>query len=805
MQFIGERICVCGNFPTPEALQGITMDGKPLGTPEQGNRNVAVIRLPVDLSPGTHTIGGQYSAFFPRSDQVRVLALKYRASIAKQVLRPGESTKMTVVIEGTVQPIQLALVNLTPAVANLEGGQGQTAMTSGGTPNQVQRIITGIQPHQFQIQIFLPAATCPCARTGTDPSDVPEEGTEEGSGAPASDAPPAPVSEPPETPCDVMEIKGAFEPTQGAWQDDPYFKKYDKPEAGDKLKRLSDSSYHADLPMVQGRPTLLFGTGESDFGTIALEGKTNGTVPCKGEVVFSLYEDGSRVGEITRTPVKEPVYLCGKCGPARAFQVSIDTQKGLPPDKTFTFSKAGAYRIEAELVAIGSQPGSGPKVEISGDVKQTTFPVIHVVPVLRSGTIIEPKLSKTTGSELEKLAQKLAQESETLLDDFMPVAPGAIRAVAHRLIDLSNNPEINRKANNLYDERDIHYFMEKEVFKQALQDDHQQSSGMLSGVGRVVAVLREPEMTMDPKDRPNGLATSEKFILLSEFSPTDTIAHEIVHTMPFWWRENEMKEDCGEDFHNRSKKVAFGFRIINGDKEVRQKISSETSLMGNPPPRWINQCTYFHMINQLQNVQDPPVILVRGILGKNSDRYAGLLLPSYTFDGFVDHASPAETGWNIVLQDEVGKELSRFRFDPKWKHPDLAKERKALSFAYRIPVVENWHRIVLEGPHGILDQLQLSDYPPEIYIESPQQGEEIRSTDGTVSLNWTANDLDGDSLLFTVLYSSDGGNVWRNESFEQQEKFISLRIDSRAEKHQVRILATDGCRSSEQSVSFRSQ
>ena len=805
-QFVGEKICVCGNFPTPESQQSITIDGRPVGPPEAAYPNVVVLRLPADLSPGRHTIGGVYSAGFPRSDEAKFLALKLKASVGKDILQTGESTMLKIVIEGTTQPVKLDLINLTPAIILLQGGLREIVTTSGGNPNQVERIVTGIQAYKGVIKAQLAVATCPCAGTTTDASDEPQdkpidEGQPVGDQpeTPVGDVPETPIEEKPRKPCE-FKVEGAFEPSQGAWQDDPYFKKYDLPQAGNKLRKISDTSYKAELAMIQGRPTLLFGTGEMDFNQIILKGHTTGSTPVNVQLVFTLYQGATR-NPIYRVPKEKVIYLYEPCGEKKEFTFEVETQKGVSPEELFTFPDVGSYKIEAELMRAGTEIGTGIKVEVTGEVKKTEFAPIHFVPLLRSA-MMDERFTRSTGEDLQKISDRLAAEAEIYIDDLFPVAPGVVKAVSHKLLDLSNNPDINRKAKDLSEERDIHYFLEEEL-KQALQLEKVETSARMSAGGWVIVVLRDPEMTLDPTDRPNGLAISDKVILMSEKSQIDTVAHEIVHTMPWWWRETQMQEDCGENFHDLLNKIAYGFRIMNGAKEEREKISQRIPLMGAPrPPRWISQCTYMHLIQELQKMHDPRVVLVRGIAAKDSSRNAGRLFAAYEYDSVVDLPSGGAGGWAIVVRDKAARVLGRYAFEPVWHLPDMKKPRKVVSFAYRVP----WHgetsRIDLEGPNGILDSITFSSHPPEIRILSPQEGESLPAQDGKIQIRWSGTDSDGDPLVYTVYYSPDGGRVWLEQAFEQKESSVEVSVDPGSKNHLIKLIATDGARSTEVIIPF---
>jgi uncharacterized repeat protein (TIGR01451 family) len=78
----------------------------------------------------------------------------------------------------------------------------------------------------------------------------------------------------------------------------------------------------------------------------------------------------------------------------------------------------------------------------------------------------------------------------------------------------------------------------------------------------------------------------------------------------------------------------------------------------------------------------------------------------------------------------------------------------------------------------------------------------VPAADGTVRVQWTASDADSDDLLFTVLYSPDGGATWTAISVEEPHLFADVLPSHKRTGHRVKVLATDGGRSGEAVGSF---
>jgi hypothetical protein len=78
--------------------------------------------------------------------------IRVTASVVGKI-RPGQTAIMTWTVTGTLKPVRLFLENKNPLSGVLEGGNVQTATTSGGRENVVSRQVTGLAPGIFDIAV----------------------------------------------------------------------------------------------------------------------------------------------------------------------------------------------------------------------------------------------------------------------------------------------------------------------------------------------------------------------------------------------------------------------------------------------------------------------------------------------------------------------------------------------------------------------------------------------------------------------------------------------------------------------------
>lgn len=82
--------------------------------------------------------------------------IRVTASVVGNI-RPGQTATITWTVSGTRKPVRLGLRNTNPDSGVLDGGNVQTATTSGGRKNVVSRKVTGLAPGFFNVAVEVDA------------------------------------------------------------------------------------------------------------------------------------------------------------------------------------------------------------------------------------------------------------------------------------------------------------------------------------------------------------------------------------------------------------------------------------------------------------------------------------------------------------------------------------------------------------------------------------------------------------------------------------------------------------------------
>ncbi|HVE84599.1 MAG TPA: hypothetical protein VND93_17200, partial [Myxococcales bacterium] len=226
---------------------------------------------------------------------------------------------------------------------------------------------------------------------------------------------------------------------------------------------------------------------------------------------------------------------------------------------------------------------------------------------------------------------------------------------------------------------------------------------------------------------------------------------------------------------------------------------------------WIDQCTYWHLTKMLAGgPPDPPVTLLRALIGKKGGKPMGELRPVYEMGGSAD-LKPGKTTkaqpYAFVFKSAQGAELARFPFNPRATDIETRAPLEVMSFVARAPLVHGWAQLELQGPGGaVLDRKVRAEAPPEVVITAPQDGAMVAPGAGNkVKVTWTAKGGGAAPapVLSSVLYSSDGGKIWADQAFEQPVSELEVALSPKATEHLVKVAATDGTRSSEAIIRLR--
>lgn len=128
----GYFFCVCGDFPRSEHRRGLFLDGRPLGTPMAETETALVFALTPDIGPGTHRIAGSPAAGFSPHDAANLTVVRLGYEFDFPRFRKKRKAKLKLSVEGTDEPVDVELVNRSPGLVTITGGDHQVISLRDG-------------------------------------------------------------------------------------------------------------------------------------------------------------------------------------------------------------------------------------------------------------------------------------------------------------------------------------------------------------------------------------------------------------------------------------------------------------------------------------------------------------------------------------------------------------------------------------------------------------------------------------------------------------------------------------------------
>lgn len=613
--------------------------------------------------------------------------------------------------------------------------------------------------------------------------------------------------------CSPSITDGWMEPVQGVWQDDPKFTDHPTKQITRLTPLDEPPQYDAELDMISYRDTLLFGVERYEYkGTPVQAGLhqiilMKGMTDCSGPPVpvkmqFRFLRGDYRKRIIWTSEVVTTIRLSGHHVTPVPWQAALNHHAdGVPPPDVgpFRIAAFGSYEIQDQLVKLDNSP-TGLAMTVQGNVHGTHSIKIAYIPVMLTALGAKDK------TELDNDSEILGTEAGKYVPDFYPLSPHSIEGWAYDVVDLSGtnilNPQIplSMKDSAIYIQSRRADRVKAELIRRF------DVLARESKFQRIVAMFTPHDMDLITPGA-NGYAVAQKVVAAREGRNYFTVAHEVAHTLPYVWSDLEMIRDCTEpgDYHNIGGEWANGFRIDTnnapGPRQDRDKTLSFMTYTGLPDQTWIDQCTYWNLAKTLRKRPDPAVTLVRGLAFERGQRAGGLLWPMYDETGEVDLVSrapsPAEH-WSFIVRDSAGKTLGAFPFEPQWRDEN-GNRATVVAFAFQLPKLRGATSLELRGPYGFTRRESLSATPPALEIESPTSGTSVSERNGHIHVVWRAHAAK--PLLATVLYSPDG-TAWYPAIFEAPVSQTDVAIKSRGKLQRVKVIVTDGTRSSEAVTMF---
>ncbi|NIV29981.1 MAG: hypothetical protein GWN58_10910, partial [Anaerolineae bacterium] len=161
------------------------------------------------------------------------------------------------------------------------------------------------------------------------------------------------------------------------------------------------------------------------------------------------------------------------------------------------------------------------------------------------------------------------------------------------------------------------------------------------------------------------------------------------------------------------------------------------------------------------------------------------ILPAWQFTSLgAPQNPPPGTDYCVELRDSGESVLQAQCFDlylpfqMSWGH-----------FMVSFPLTGEPARVVVGAVE--LGEIPVSSHQPEVSISA---GTVLRSTSSVLALAWTASDLDGDDLEYSIQYSPDDGDSWLPVAANLDSAAYILNLDEvpGGAQARVRVEASDG-------------
>ena len=328
-------------------------------------------------------------------------------------------------------------------------------------------------------------------------------------------------------------------------------------------------------------------------------------------------------------------------------------------------------------------------MSVHGSVVRTHGLTIHYIPIHISSATRVPLKDDTVG----KAALRIAEETGLKLPDLYPVVPsgGDSQAIFPwkvesdtdgNVTDVSSDEHITNPgkfiSKGLRDlfPPDYHFEPHSLSYENAMMEvlsNTYSLAAILEGGGRVVVVLNDHDFDLAGGAGAAAYTTSKKMIVARTDNQYTTIGHELAHTLP-WDKVQKadvsdadsvgwMLSECEEGYHNVGAHAEGLHFIYDGKTPGYREIQDyKTGIMGpSSADRFIEQCTYRHLTDQLKGkTPDPQVFVIRGFIGRNATRMAAQFTPFYTTGSDVDDTRiDPEPGYSHRLAQRFGRPIER--------------------------------------------------------------------------------------------------------------------------------------------------
>ena len=222
-----------------------------------------------------------------------------------------------------------------------------------------------------------------------------------------------------------------------------------------------------------------------------------------------------------------------------------------------------------------------------------------------------------------------------------------------------------------------------------------------------------------------------------------------------------------------------------------------------PNFRWVSQDTYAKLWSAIGNTwkktitstragaADKEYLLVRGSVDIVRD--TAEFMPFGKISAAPDLLMPTTGEYLLSLTDVAGNIIAEQPFDLELPEVDTV-DINPWEAPFLIPIVADpeIERVAVMHNGNTLALMSSSANPPVVQLIHPNGGE-IFSED-SVLVEWSGNDVDGDTLSYVIQYSADGGDTWQTIDVDRTEPHyeIDRTLLRGSNNGMIRVKASDG-------------
>lgn len=592
-------------------------------------------------------------------------------------------------------------------------------------------------------------------------------------------------------------IDSAFQAEQTVYVHDP--------EYGDDFTMKGPCVWASALDMIAGKNTYLFGYPYNDRKWIEMTCCNNKDVDIKFHWVFQIKNSD----ETTWTQIwwSPEVTVPKKSTVTFGYRTPI-------PDTPFQWKrwsednpkKSGEVRLVIYPDHTGgTAPCNCPEIlQVYGLRKTHDIKVLFLPFTFGDGPAVPAEIASTSwtafdtwrNNDLEPWWNAIYPVRENGIDTFWK---SPIRMNLTLVINETTSKRIDNlttyNALNDTERARFHFHLFKLGIAPSLKGDYD----------RVVILVHPALLTNSTGAQANGMAVRstptnafKHAVIVNWSTRTKTCVHEVSHTY-----------DLNESYLPGQRFKAVGY-WVNKREDVLNSNNNRDLMWATYPiwtasqKSWIKKPNFKNLTIRLSEEKDPGILGISGLIDKKDNVE---LFHWYQLDeGFVDIYWGSTGDYLINAYDSNGGLVSQAGFNISF---DLYTENigilklENMIFFYRVEWINEISRvdIVKASTNEVLASRTKTAHSPTVAITSPSPGEKIEQ--GEYEIKWTANDLDGDELIYDVFYRNTSEEEWYPLYIAHNETSFTYDFTNISkDDYQLLVLTTDGWNTDEDVIDF---